>query len=70
MTDQKCFIIYLMNQAFMCGAMNVTTYVEPMWGKTILIYVFTLTASVLLQIVSDQVLKAIYSKKAPKEQDA
>lgn len=61
-TDKLSFIVYLMNQAFMCGAMNVSSWVEPMWLKTILIYVFTLGASILLQFISNFALKFVNSK--------
>ena len=69
-TDKLALIIYLMNQAFMCGAMNVTAWVEPMWAKTILVYIFTLTAAVLLQFVSELVLNAINKKKTAPTQTA
>lgn len=45
-TDKLSLIIYLLNQAFMCGAMNVAIWVEPMWAKTILVYAFTIVFSV------------------------
>lgn len=66
-TDKLALIIYLMNQAFMCGAMNVTLWVEPMWAKTLLIYVFTLGASVLLLFVSELILKGINKPKSQKQ---
>jgi hypothetical protein len=58
-TDKLALIIYLMNQAFMCGAMNITRWVEPMWLVTILIYVFTIISSILLLFISELVLKSI-----------
>lgn len=64
-TDKLALIIYLMNQAFMCGAMNITRWVEPMWLVTILIYAFTIISSILLLFISELVLKSI-SKRPQK----
>lgn len=61
-TDKLAFIVYLMNQAFMCGAMATSSWVEPMWAKTILVYVFTLGFSVLLQFISNIVVNKITTK--------
>ena len=61
-TDKLALIIYLMNQAFMCGAMDVRQWVEPVWLMTILIYVCTITASVGLLLLSDLVLKTINNR--------
>lgn len=69
-TDKLALIIYLMNQTFMCGAMNITRWVEPMWLVTILIYVFTISASIILLFVSDLILKAINKAKENKAQVA
>lgn len=67
-TDKLALIIYLMNQAFMCGAMNVTLWVNDMWAKTLLIYVFTLSASVLLLFISELILKGISKHQENKKQ--
>lgn len=61
-TDKLALIIYLMNQAFMCGAMNVTMWVKEMWLVTILIYVCTISASILLLFISELILKAINNR--------
>ena len=68
-TDKLALIIYLMNQAFMCGAMDVRQWVEPVWLVTILIYVCTITASVGLLLLSDLVLKAINNRPQKVEQN-
>ena len=68
-TDKLALIIYLMNQAFMCGAMSITRWVEPMWLVTILIYVFTIASSVLLLFISELVLKSIYNRPKKVEQN-
>ena len=56
-TDKLSLIIYLFNQAFMCGAMNVTVWVEPMWAKTLLAYVFTISFSVLANLLYLLIMK-------------
>ena len=63
-TDKLSLIIYLFNQAFMCGAMNVAIWVEPMLAKTILVYVFTIAFSVLVHYVSTFLLKIKPRSKA------
>ena len=68
-TDKLALIIYLMNQAFMCGAMAVTNYVHEWWSIILLIYVFTIAASVLLLFISDLILKAINKPKQVKPQE-
>ena len=56
-TDKLTLIIYLFNQAFMCGAMNVAIWVEPMWAKTILVYAFTIVISILVHFISTIIQK-------------
>lgn len=56
-TDKLTLIIYLFNQAFMCGAMNVAIWVEPIWQKTILVYLFTITFSIAVHYISLLILK-------------
>ena len=58
-TDKLSYIIFLLNQTFMCGAMNVTTYVSPMYLKTILVYVFTISFSIAVYFLSTRVNKLI-----------
>ena len=41
-TDQYTYYIFLFNQAFMCGAMNVASYVSPFWAKTLMVYAFVI----------------------------
>ena len=61
-TDKLALIIYLMNQAFMCGAMDVRQWVNSEPFITILIYACTITASVGLLLLSDLVLKTINNR--------
>lgn len=56
-TDKLSLIIYLFNQAFMCGAMDVSAWVNPMWAKTILVYVFTIIFSIAVHFISSFILK-------------
>lgn len=69
-TDKLSLIIYLMNQAFMCGGMAVTLYVHEWWSIMLLIYVFTIGASVLLQFISELILKAINKPKQTKSEES
>lgn len=69
-TDKLSLIIYLMNQAFMCGGMAVTLYVHEWWSIMLLIYVFTIGASVLLQFISELILKAINKPKQTKPEES
>lgn len=69
-TDKLSLIIYLMNQAFMCGGMAVTIYVHEWWSIMLLIYVFTIGASVLLQFISELILKTINKAKKTKPEES
>ena len=42
--------------------MNVTMWVKEMWLVTILIYVCTISASILLLFISELILKAINNR--------
>ena len=68
-TDKLALIIYLMNQAFMCGGMAVTIYAHEWWLRILLIYVLTIASSVLLLFISDSILKAINKPKQDKPQE-
>ena len=46
-TDKISLNIYLFNQAFMCGAMNVAVWVDPWWAKYLLVYTFTIGFGIL-----------------------
>ena len=61
-TDKISLNIYLFNQAFMVGAMNVAVWVDPMWAKYILVYVFTIAFG----IISYYLNKLIFLKKKDK----
>ena len=63
-TDKISLNVYLFNQAFMCGAMNMARVVDPMWAKTILVYVFTIAFSILAYYLYQLLLK-LTTKKAP-----
>ena len=51
LTDKISLNVYLLNQAFMCGAMRVSDYVEPMWAKMILVYTFTIVFAILTYLL-------------------
>ena len=65
--NKLSLLIYLMNQAFMVGGMNVSLWVNDMWAKTILVYVFTIGSSILLKIANDWVSKLIDNIAKPKQ---
>ena len=46
-TDGYTYHVFLFNQAFMCGAMNVSSYVSPFWVKTLLVYLFVIVFSLI-----------------------
>lgn len=50
-TDKITLNIYLFNQAFMCGAMNVAVWADEMWLKTLLVYIFTIGFSIIAYFI-------------------
>ena len=62
-TDKICLFIYLLNQTFMCGAMNVAVWVDNMVSKTVLVYVFTIAFAILCFFISDALLRIKIKKK-------
>lgn len=62
--DRMTLIVYLMNQAFMIGGMNITGLVEPFWAKILLVNVFTIAISVLIELVNRFTLKKLEFKRA------
>ena len=62
-TDKICLFIYLLNQTFMCGAMNVAVWVDSIVSKTILVYVFTVAFAIGCFFISDALLKIKIKKK-------
>ena len=63
-TDKLSLNIYLFNQAFMCGAMNMAVVVDPMWAKTIIVYLFTIVFSILAYYLYQLILKLTTKKAA------
>ena len=63
-TDKISLNVYLFNQAFMCGAMNMARLFDEMWLKYIFVYVFTIAFSILAYYVYQFILK-LSTKKAP-----
>ena len=65
-TDKVSYPFYLLNQTFMCGAMNVTNYVSNLWSKTILVYLFTISFAILVYYLSKVVITKINTIRANK----
>ena len=63
-TDKITLNVYLLNQTFMCGAMNVARWVEAMWLKTLLVYVFTIGFAIITYLIYDLIFNR--KKKEPK----
>lgn len=63
-TDKISLNVYLFNQAFMCGAMNMARLFDEMWLKYIFVYVFTIAFSILAYYIYQFILM-ISTKKAP-----
>lgn len=61
-TDNLTYIVYLLNQAFMIGGMNVTNYVSDFAVKITLVILFTIVFSVLILFVSDLIEKRVIKK--------
>ena len=51
-TDELTYYIYLFNQAFMIGAMNVSLYSNNMFIKYLLIYGFTISFAVIALLIN------------------
>ena len=54
-TDSYTYVFYLMNQAFMIGAMDITYLASPMWGKILLVYLFTIVSAIGLKYIVDTI---------------
>ena len=63
-TDKISLNVYLFNQAFMCGAMNMARLFDEMWLKYIFVYVFTIAFSILAYYIYQFILM-LSTKKAP-----
>lgn len=63
-TDKISLNVYLFNQAFMCGAMNMARLFDEMWLKYIFVYVFTIAFSILAYYIYQFIL-ILSTKKAP-----
>lgn len=62
-TDKLTYVIYLMNECFMIGGMNVASWANEMYLKIILVYVFTLASSIIIQLGIDYVTYLINQRK-------
>ena len=60
-TDSLSLIIYLMNQAFMVGGMDVSTWVNPMWAKILIVYLLTIVSCIVLEFINKLINKKIFS---------
>jgi hypothetical protein len=58
-TDNISIYVYLLNQAFMCGGMNVSNYTPNFNLKILLVYIFTIAAAIILYYIN----KFIYKNK-------
>ncbi len=50
-TDRYTYYVFLFNQAFMCGAMNVAGYVTPFWAKTLIVYAFVIVFALITYLL-------------------
>ena len=62
-TDSICLMMFLMNQCFMVGAMNITVGIEVNWAKFLLVNAVTIATSVLLKLVYDLIRKRFVRKE-------
>lgn len=61
-TDALSLNIFLLNQAFMCGAMNVAAWVENKPLGILLVYLFTIGTSVLVTLVTPHITNIFWKK--------
>lgn len=66
-TDALSLNIFLLNQTFMCGAMNVAAWVDSRPLGILLVYLFTIGTSVLVTFVTPYIV-SIFDKKSLKSQ--
>ena len=62
-TDGACYSIFLMDQCFMIGSMNVAAYSNNYSIQTILIYVFTISGGLVVYLLSQFVSKHVFFRK-------
>lgn len=62
-TDKISLNVYLLNQTFMCGAMNIAILVSLMWQKTILVYLFTIGFAIISYFIYFFINKLMIKKK-------
>lgn len=60
-SDKVCYTVYLLNQSFMCGAMNVTLWSDNLLIKYILVYAFTIGTAIVVYLI-DKYIKAFKAK--------
>ena len=64
-TDRLGLVIFLMNQAFMCGGMDVCAYFDSIALDTALVYLFTLGSAALIDALLSLPAKMKEGKRAP-----
>lgn len=62
-TDKLTYEIFLLNQTFMCGAMNVTMYTHNIYSQTVLVYLFTIVFALLIYLLAKLVNKKLFNQK-------
>ena len=56
-TDSSLIYVYLMNQAFMVGAMDTTIYADSLFVKTVIVYVLTIGSGLFIYLVNKRIFK-------------
>ena len=51
-TNPLSYYLFLFNQTFMVGATNVASYVNELWAKTLLVYLFVIVFSLAFYFIS------------------
>ena len=62
-TDSLCLSVFLLNQTFMCGAMNVAAWVDIRVAQIALVYAFTIFTAVLVNFITPKIV-GLFSRKA------
>ena len=62
-TDKYTYYVFLFNQTFMCGAMDVSSYVDTFINKLLLVNSFVIVFSIITFLATKYVIKGINCKK-------
>lgn len=62
-SDKVTYEIFLLNQTFMCGAMNVTMCTQDIYSQTVLVYLFTITFALFIYLSSRLINNKLFKQE-------